>query len=114
MSPENDKQPSTSVANRTFEETFELSQLFDTDLLLDQLERVETAIWIFDFDYKRVIYANRSARAVWSAGSLEELRARHMGADMSKTVLINTRETLKNEKSVFRTIGLSIHTANQG
>lgn len=74
-----------------------MSQLFDTGLLLDQLERIETAIWIFDFDYKRVIYANKSALAVWGAGSLEELSARRLGADMSKTV----EERLAQYKSDF-------------
>lgn len=97
MPPKNEMRHSTSSANTPFQEALEMSQLFDAGSLLDQLERIETAIWIFDFDYKRVVYANKSALAVWGAGSLEELRARHMGADMSKTV----EERLDQYKSDF-------------
>ncbi|MBO6755054.1 MAG: sensor domain-containing diguanylate cyclase [Roseibium sp.] len=55
-------------------------------LLFAQFHRLDTALWIFDFDALRVIWANRAALEVWDADSLEELSARDLGADMSPAV----------------------------
>lgn len=49
-------------------------------------DRLGTAVWIFDIDFGRVIWANGAALGVWNAESLGELRARRMKADMSPAV----------------------------
>ena len=46
-------------------------------------ERLRTAIWIFDFDLCRVIWANEAALRVWGADSLAQLCEREMSQDMS-------------------------------
>ncbi|WP_209079716.1 PAS domain-containing hybrid sensor histidine kinase/response regulator [Shimia sp. R9_3] len=56
------------------------------DLVARQTDRLATAMWIYDFDAKRVIWANAAALRVWDALTLDELRARDLSADMSDTV----------------------------
>ncbi|MFT3803850.1 MAG: bifunctional diguanylate cyclase/phosphodiesterase [Burkholderiaceae bacterium] len=53
---------------------------------LAALDELRTPVWVFDIDHRRVHWANPAALAVWRAASLDELRARDMGADMSATV----------------------------
>ncbi|WP_298960308.1 EAL domain-containing protein [uncultured Roseibium sp.] len=60
--------------------------LIDTDLIGSIYDRLDTAVWIFDFDLKRVLWANRKALEVYDASTLEELKARDLGADMSHSV----------------------------
>ncbi len=50
------------------------------------LERLSTAVWIFDIDAASVVWANASALDIWAADTLEELRARPMKPDMSPAV----------------------------
>lgn len=50
------------------------------------LDNLEAAVWIFDIDHGRIVWANRSALDVWATDSLEELKARNMKADMSPSV----------------------------
>ena len=57
--------------------------------LLDYVEsfnRIVTPVWVFDTDHSRVHWANPAALALWRANSLEELKARDMGNEMSPTV----------------------------
>lgn len=54
--------------------------------VLETLGRLRQPLWIFDIDEARVFWANASALGIWRAGSLEELRARDMRADMSPAV----------------------------
>ena len=49
-------------------------------------ERLLTAVWIFDFDLCRVIWANTAALEVWGADSLDDLRERELSGDMSSGV----------------------------
>ncbi|NNC27345.1 diguanylate phosphodiesterase, partial [Salinisphaera sp. USBA-960] len=49
-------------------------------------DRLDTGIWIFDFDEKCIVWANRKALEITDSESLEELRARDMGSDMSHSV----------------------------
>ncbi|MEO5796957.1 MAG: PAS domain-containing protein [Rhodoferax sp.] len=44
------------------------------------------AVWIFDIDRRRILWANAAALQVWRAESLAELRARDLGIDMSPSV----------------------------
>lgn len=50
------------------------------------LERLSTAVWIFDIDAGLVVWANASALDIWAADTLDELRARPMKPDMSPAV----------------------------
>jgi diguanylate cyclase (GGDEF)-like protein len=52
----------------------------------DILGSLDAALWIFDFDHKRVVWANAGGLRLWRADSLEELRSRDLGADMSPAV----------------------------
>ena len=50
------------------------------------LDLVLQPVWIYDFDRRRVHWANAAALKMWKAESLRELCRRDMGADMSATV----------------------------
>jgi diguanylate cyclase (GGDEF)-like protein len=56
------------------------------------LNRLSAAIWIFDIDYGRIVWANASALEVWSAPSLEELQSRDLKSDMSPAVARRLRQ----------------------
>ena len=49
-------------------------------------ERLRTAVWIFDFDLCRVVWANAAALDVWGAETVVDLRARELSEDMSASV----------------------------
>ena len=49
-------------------------------------DRLRTALWVFDIDHARVIWANPAALRVWRADSLNELSARDLRRDMSPAV----------------------------
>ncbi|WP_370677060.1 putative bifunctional diguanylate cyclase/phosphodiesterase [Pleomorphomonas sp. PLEO] len=49
-------------------------------------------MWIFDFDSCRVVWANPPALQVWSAETVEELRARDLKTDMSPAVARRLRQ----------------------
>ncbi len=71
----------------------------------EDLDRLDTVYWIYDIDRKRVAWANAAAIRLWDADSLEELRARDLSADMSRTVeqrLQQYREDFERYDSVFR------------
>ncbi|WP_051644744.1 EAL domain-containing protein [Labrenzia sp. DG1229] len=58
----------------------------DANLILQLYDRLDTAVWIFDFDHKRYLWANRKTLEITEADSLEELQSRDLGADMSPAV----------------------------
>ena len=58
----------------------------DMDLVLELYDRLDTAVWIFDFDHKRYLWANRKTLEITEADSLEELQSRDLAADMSPAV----------------------------
>ncbi|MEH0071415.1 hypothetical protein V6L77_15540 [Pannonibacter sp. Pt2-lr] len=70
----------------------------EAEELLDQLGRIATALWIYDFDLKRILWANASGLEVWGASSLEQLRSRDLSSDMSRTVA----ERLNQYKADFQ------------
>ncbi len=47
---------------------------------------LKTAVWIFDIDRSRILYANASACRLWNAENEQVLRNRDMAEDMSSTV----------------------------
>lgn len=64
--------------------------------LLDQLK---TAVWIYDFEAGRIIWANASALYLWNAETPEDLAARDMWTEMSASV----RTRLKQHYEDFLT-----------
>jgi len=55
-------------------------------------DRLQTPLWVFDIDRSRVVSANAAALAVWRAETIEDLRARDLGADMSTSVRERLRQ----------------------
>ncbi len=55
-------------------------------------DRLLTPLWVFDVDRARVVAANTAAIALWRASSLEDLRGRDLGADMSASVRDRLRQ----------------------
>lgn len=58
----------------------------------EMLDRLQTAVWVFDIDRRRVRWANAAALQVWQADSIEELCGRDMGSDMSEGVARRLRQ----------------------
>ena len=58
----------------------------DLDEVLRRLTKLHQAIWVFDIDHNRVLWANAEALNFWNADSLELLVDRDMGKDMSVSV----------------------------
>ena len=48
--------------------------------------RLQAAIWVYDIDKSRIVYANDAACALWQAKNAEDLGSRDLAADMSSTV----------------------------
>ena len=65
------------------------------------IDRLTTPVWIFDFDHRRVIWANAAELDVWRADTLEELAARDLGADMS----VSVAKRLKQYRDDFENLG---------
>ena len=55
-------------------------------------DRLRTALWVFDIDHARVIWANPAALRVWRADSLNELSARDLRRDMSPAVAARLKQ----------------------
>lgn len=63
-----------------------------SNAVLSMLGRLACPLWVFDIDESRVHWANAAALDVWQAGSLADLQARPMGADMSASVALRLRQ----------------------
>nr|VVV05633.1 putative signaling protein [Aliivibrio wodanis] len=61
-------------------------------------ETLQTPIWIFDFDCKQIIWANKQALPLWEASNTEELTSRLLGKGMSQAV----EATLDDYRNVFK------------
>ena len=48
--------------------------------------RLSIAVWIFDIDHARIVFANSAACDLWQADSEDDLYARDLGNDMTPTV----------------------------
>ncbi len=55
-------------------------------IVKDQIDRLSNALWVYDFDHKRVVWANTAALDVWAADSRAELYARDLSEGMSSCV----------------------------
>ncbi|MBN9668920.1 putative bifunctional diguanylate cyclase/phosphodiesterase [Roseibium aggregatum] len=60
--------------------------LLDLDLVMSVYDRLDTGVWIFDFDHKRYLWANQKALDFMDAEGLEDLMSRDLSADMSPAV----------------------------
>lgn len=49
-------------------------------------ERLETALWLYDFDRMRIVWANAAALALWDAQDVSALAARDLSTEMSQSV----------------------------
>jgi signal transduction histidine kinase len=49
-------------------------------------ERLTTALWVYDFDAARIVWANGAALRLWDAPDRDALLARDMGREMSNSV----------------------------
>ena len=50
------------------------------------VDRLETALWVYDFTHGSIVWANRRALALWSATSVPELAGRRLHDEMSSSV----------------------------
>jgi len=75
---------------------------------LSDFERLRKPVWVFDTDFSRVIWCNKSSLDVWQAGSIPELLARDMGDGMSATVANRLKQYQsdfgRNEGCQFREV----------
>jgi diguanylate cyclase len=62
------------------------------DNLLRHIDRLATPLWVFDIDRGRIVWANCAALQVWSASTVEELTARDLAKDMSRSVAKRLRQ----------------------
>ena len=82
-----------------------LDQLVDRDLVARIYDRLDTAVWIFDFDNKRFLWSNRKHLEIMDAASVEELRSRDLSSDMTHAV--ETR--LKQYQQDFTNLDACVH-----
>ena len=50
------------------------------------MDRLQQAVWIYDIDKGRIIWANQSSLNIWQTDSLEELQSRELLVGMSSSV----------------------------
>jgi signal transduction histidine kinase len=50
------------------------------------VDRLETAVWVYDFERGSITWANRRALELWDAGSIAELAGRRLHNEMSPSV----------------------------
>lgn len=86
-------------------ELVQLDKAFQAELSAGIVERLEAAVWVFDFDTCRVVWANPSALAAWSADTMDDLAARDLSTDMSPAVARRLRQYradfLERDDAVF-------------
>lgn len=83
MAVQNDNPSNIREADRNF---------MRCDIAECHLDGLTTALWVFDIDRSRVVWANKAGLDVWQADSLDELVDRDLGKDMSVTVAQRLRQ----------------------
>lgn len=68
------------------------SDYFGTCIGRHHLDRMSAALWVFDIDEARILWANAAALRFWEASSIEDLSRRNLGADMSPVVRRRLRQ----------------------
>lgn len=59
---------------------------------LRDMSRIRRPIWVFDIDHAQVCWGNPSCVDMWQADSLDDLKSRDMGKDMTETVANRLRQ----------------------
>lgn len=83
---------------------------------LAAMSQIRQPLWIFDIDRSRVHWANTSAMEIWSATSLEELKARDMAKDMSAAVrnrLLQYQDDFESQPGTSFCETWTLYPANQ-
>ncbi len=62
----------------------QLASMSDTEELI--VDRLETALWVYDFERGSITWANRRALELWDADSIAELAGRKLHNEMSPSV----------------------------
>lgn len=60
------------------------------------VDRLETALWVYDFDRGSITWANRRALELWDAGSVAELAGRPLHGEMSPSVRARLAQHLED------------------
>ena len=68
------------------------SPQFIADPIGNLSSRLTTAIWVYDFDNSRIIWANSAGLSVWRADNIEDLAARDLSLDMTVAVARRLRQ----------------------
>jgi len=53
---------------------------------LADMNRLQHAVWVYDFDNPAILWGNPQCTAIWQAESLTELRKRDLASGMTETV----------------------------
>lgn len=72
----------------------------DGEVPFDLAYRLDVAVWIFDVDHARILYANAAACHLWQARDEDDLRGRDFSQDMSGTV----RKRLQQYQNDFESL----------
>ena len=59
---------------------------------LSELTRVQQAMWVYDFDFACITWANKNALVLWQAESTRTLSARDLSKDMTQTVALRLQQ----------------------
>ena len=75
---------------------------------LADMNRLQHAVWVYDFDNPAILWGNPQCTAIWQAESLTELRKRDLASGMTETVskrlLQYKTDFLRDEHKQFREI----------
>ena len=75
---------------------------------LREMNRLQQAVWVYDFDNGCIRWSNAGGLDLWQADSLEELQGRDLNTDMTQTVAGRLRQYqtdfLRDESIQFREI----------
>jgi len=78
------------------------------DTQFADMDRLQQAVWVYDFDQPAVLWGNPGGVSLWQAGSLDELRKRDLSSGMTETVskrlLQYKTDFLRDKNKQFREI----------
>jgi diguanylate cyclase (GGDEF)-like protein len=76
------------MAVKSIRSTLDMGRLHlsEAEASLGIARRLRAAVWVFDIDRARIVFANEAACQLWQADTEEDLCARDMALDMTPTV----------------------------
>ena len=76
------------MAVRSIRSTLDMGRLHlsEAEASLGIARRLRAAVWVFDIDRARIVFANDAACQLWQAHTVEDLFARALPPDMPPTV----------------------------